>query len=170
MNKKCIVPPQNLNSTTQKIVILYNPGLYIVSPRTVFPNLNFLLLLSLNLHLEIPRNEELSKQIEVTSIHDERRNIVLLLNVARSSLNRMRIIIECHNSHTNSNEHLTKLHECHKDGVEPLGTPLHCHQKVVSVHDCMNRVVHDDEEKTTGAGGCVGMPAVEDDSDMMVPM
>lgn len=82
----------------------------------------------------------------------------------------MRIIIECRESHTNSNEHLAKLHERDKDGVEPLRTPLHRHQKVVSIHDRVNRVVHNDEEKSTGAGGDVGMPAVKEDSDVMVPM
>lgn len=84
--------------------------------------------------------------------------------------NRIIVIIKRHNRHGNTNKHLRELEERNKDGVEPFGTAFDRHQKVVTVHHRVDGVVHNHEEETGWTGGYVGMPAVEQYGDVMVPM
>ena len=49
-----------------------------------------------------------------------------------------------------------------------MGGPFY--QVVVAIHDGMDRVVHRHEVKTGGGLGGVGMPAEEEDGDVVVPV
>lgn len=92
---------------------------------TIRVKLNLLLLLlrlTLHRHPIIPCHKELCKQIKVTSIHEKRRDIILLSDMTSLSLNRMTVIIKCHNGHTHPNEHLTQLHKGDYHGIEPFGS------------------------------------------------
>lgn len=55
-------------------------------------------------------------------------------------------------------------------GVEPLGAHLVGHEEVVEVHAGMDRVVHDDKKDTRGRFSHIGMPAVEQDRNVMIPV
>jgi len=65
---------------------------------------------------------------------------------------------------------LTELQHRDENGVEPFGSAFDGHEKVVPVHDGMDAVIHHNEEESAGRGGDVGMPAVEKDGDVMIPM
>jgi len=63
------------------------------------------------------------------------------------------------------------LKRCDNHGVQPLGAHFGGHEKVIKVHHAgMNRIVHRDEKDTGGRHGHVGMPAVEQDRNVMIPM
>lgn len=54
--------------------------------------------------------------------------------------------------------------------IEPLGAHLHGHQKVVTVHGGVDAVVHDDKENSGGGRCHIGMVAVEEDRNVVVPV
>jgi hypothetical protein len=78
-------------------------------------------------------------------------------------------MVSQHSNNTPSN-HLCYLHKGNPHGVEPLGFAFDGHQKVISVHDGMDRVVHGGHVNSNGRGMGESVPGVEKHSNVMVPM
>jgi hypothetical protein len=54
--------------------------------------------------------------------------------------------------------------------IEPLGLAFNGHEKVVEVHDAVHSVVHGSKEQPGGSLGSKGVPAAEQNRNMMIPM
>mmetsp|Transcript_16602 Transcript_16602/g.20686 ORF Transcript_16602/g.20686 Transcript_16602/m.20686 type:complete len:96 (-) Transcript_16602:534-821(-) len=72
--------------------------------------------------------------------------------------------------HSDTHKHLTYLRNCDNNGVEPFWFHFDCHEKIVTVHNRVDGVIHGDEEESTGRCGHIGMPAIEKDRDVMIPV
>jgi hypothetical protein len=119
------------------------------------------------LRLEVSANKELKKEEQITSVHDKRCRVVLFFNAA--GWVRL-VVVKTEQGHNNTHHHLRDLKDGNDHGIEPLGAKLHGHQKVIAIHGSMYAVVHHNE-KDSGRRGChVRMPAVQENSNMVVPM
>ena len=119
------------------------------------------------LGLEVSANKELQEQKEVAAVHDKRRRVVFTLNQA----GRIRlVVVKSSQRARHTDDHLRDL--CHRnpDRVEPLRSELHRHQEIVTIHDCMDGVVHHNKEDSRWRCRHVRMPAVQKDGDVMVPV
>jgi hypothetical protein len=107
---------------------------------------------------EVASKEKLQEKEQVASIHDKGCCVVLLFNAT----GRVRlVVVKTDQSDNDADDHLRNLKHCDEDGIEPLRTEFHGHQKVVTVHGGMDAVVHHDEENARRGGCNVGMPAVQ---------
>jgi hypothetical protein len=118
---------------------------------------------------KVPANKELSKEEQVTSIHDEGCRIVFSFNLA-IAVGVIHEIIKGHQGDGDSNNHLTNLKGRDEHRIEPLGADPHGHEGVVKVHAGVNRVVHDNEKDSRRRCGNIRMPAIEQNCNVMVPV
>ena len=69
-----------------------------------------------------------------------------------------------------ADDHLTQLEDGNVHGLECFGFAINGHEKVVTVHDGMDGVVHDAKYEGLGGPDNIRVPAVEEDRYVMVPM
>lgn len=115
----------------------------------------------------VPPEKELQKQKQVAPVHDKGGTVVFFFDPA----GRVRhIIIETGQRHADTDDHLGDLKDGDPYGVEPLRAHFHRHQKIVSVHRGVDAVVHNDEENAGRRRCHVGMVAVQEHRNVVVPV
>lgn len=67
-------------------------------------------------------------------------------------------------------EHLRDLHECDQHGDGSRHASAGRSNRVVAVHECMDGVVHGHEPAAAGHTVFIRVPAVQQDSDVMIPV
>ena len=72
--------------------------------------------------------------------------------------------------HTHAHDHLRNLRRRDYHGWQPLGFNVTRHEAVIEVHNGVDAVIHHDKENTGRTGGDIGMPAVQQDGNVMVPV
>ena len=117
--------------------------------------------------LEVASNKKLHKQEQITAVHNKGGRIVLFLDLA---IRVRTVIIKSSKSDEHTDDHLRNLKSGNNHGVKPFWTELHRHQEVVAVHGCMHTVVHNNKENSWRRSSHIRMPAVQQHSDVMVPM
>ena len=117
--------------------------------------------------LVIAPNKKLQEQTEIASIHDECSSVVFLFNHAALIFG---VIVESCKSNGDTHDHLRNLKASNDNWIEPLRTELHGHQKVVAVHGCMDTVVHDHKENSWRGCCHIRMPAIKQDSNVVIPV
>ena len=118
---------------------------------------------------QITPHKELSKQEQVTSVHDKGRRIVFVTQMTRffplTHGNK-----GSSNCDTNTHHHLRNLCCRNHHGWQPLGFAVTGHEAVVKIHNGVDAIVHDHEEDARWTRCHIGMPAIEQDCNVMVPM
>mmetsp|Transcript_8248 Transcript_8248/g.16576 ORF Transcript_8248/g.16576 Transcript_8248/m.16576 type:complete len:217 (-) Transcript_8248:413-1063(-) len=117
---------------------------------------------------QITTHKELSKQEQVTSVHDKGGRVVFVTQMTRFTL--------AHgnkgtgNRDTNTHDHLRNL--CRRDHHwwQPFWFAVTGHEAVVKIHNGVDAIVHHHEKDTRRTCCHIGMPAIEQDCNMMVPM
>jgi hypothetical protein len=124
----------------------------------------------------VTSNKKLQKQKEIAPVHDKGCRIVFRPESTRRLAIAIGFVLFClvkvkgraGDSHTHN--HLRNLKAGNNHGIEPLRLQAHGCEKVVSVHAGMYRVVHSNKENTRGRLGCIRMPAVEENGNVVIPV
>ena len=117
--------------------------------------------------VEVPPKEKLQKQEQIAPVHDKGGSVVFLFDpTARIRL----VVVESGQSYSNPDDHLRDLEDCDHNGVEPLGAHLNGHQEIVAIHRCVNTVIHDDKKDPGRRRRHVGMIAIQENRDVVVPV
>lgn len=80
------------------------------------------------------------------------------------------MVVSRQSGDNDTDDHLYKLGKSNKDWVHPLGLHLDSHQEVVTIHHSMYGRVNSHEDDTGWSSGDVGIPGIEEDSDVMPPV
>ena len=72
------------------------------------------------------------------------------------------------NSKCDTDKHLRYLQKGHHHG--PGWTNLDGHEEIIEIHDGMDAIIHIDKENAAWSMSDIGMPAIQQDSNVMVPM
>ena len=112
---------------------------------------------------EVSSQKELQKECQITSVHDQGGNIVFFGQVAIGGLfDKEQVIAQ--DSGQNTDNHLGYLGHSDPDGLKPFRFDAGSHEKVVKVHNGVDRVVHDAKQDSGGGFVDITVPAVEQDT------
>ena len=118
-------------------------------------------------NLQISTNKELQKQKQITAIHDKGSSIVFSFNLTQwIRLEK----VKARQGDGDATKHLRNLHHGNNLGIKPFRADSERHQTIITVHGGVDRVVHGDKKDTVRRGGDIGMPAVQQDGNVMVPV
>jgi len=117
--------------------------------------------------LQIHVVEEASEQKEIGEV-DTGRTIQVLEGLLTKFALDLRTI-GLHGDEA-TDDHLRQLHARHRHGDPFRETPAARTQRVVRVHEGVHVKIHPNEPTSTGRVILVGVPGVDQDGDMMIPM
>lgn len=121
---------------------------------------------------QVTFKEELREQEKIASIHDHGGRVVFAVNSTNVAVLQVSHLLEVQTrqSDGNTTNHLQDLTRGNKHRVEPTRLWLYCDQEIVEIHARMNGIIHDDKKETRRRHGHVRMPAVQQDSDVVIPV
>jgi hypothetical protein len=112
---------------------------------------------------KVTLQKELDEQNQVTAVHEQRRDIVVDTQHARRFVTAEPEYVTAHQCHNDADNHLTDLRHGNVHGLEGFGLDPRGHQKVVPVHDGMDKVVHGAKDNTVRGAGDKTVPTVGED-------
>mmetsp|Transcript_11583 Transcript_11583/g.13195 ORF Transcript_11583/g.13195 Transcript_11583/m.13195 type:complete len:94 (-) Transcript_11583:666-947(-) len=83
---------------------------------------------------------------------------------------REQVEVQVQKSDGYTSNHLAYLCKSNDDRIEPFWFNLDSHQKIVSVHDRVNRIIHHCKYGTTRRMHHIRRPTVKEYCNMMIPM
>jgi hypothetical protein len=81
-----------------------------------------------------------------------------------------RNVIKGQGRDTNTDNHLRNLSYRNDHSIHPLWFQLDSHEKVIAIHDTMDGIIHGGKVNARGRLCDIGMPAIQENGNVMVPM
>ena len=116
----------------------------------------------------IPIQGKLRKERKVRRIHDTPGGNVEAVHVTRIVIHQ--ILIRRRHLHRHTDHHLCDLGRGDDKWRHPRRFHLECHEAIIAVHDGMHGVVHGHKVERLGCLRRKRVPAIQQDSDVVVPV
>lgn len=126
-------------------------------------------------HRKVPLQKELDKQKQVRPVHGQGRIVIVFAQMTKGQGKRGRPdpVVQQPTRHRRDGDphhHLTDLQQGNVHGPKGFRFDARRHEEIVKIHDAVHQIVHDAENESLRGADNVGMPAIEEDRNVMVPM